>query len=101
MQDVNVFSYADLVKTAYKAVRLNTATDGSYFIDTTDRRFADTATRKFNPAKDGTLANYNSTLRLGIERGFTPVSYATAATCDRTPGQGRCQHTACCFSPQL
>ena len=79
VQDVNVFSFAGgLVRTTYKAVRLVTTADGSYSIDTTDKRFADTVTRKFDPNIDGNLANYNNVRQLGTKNGFTQVNYAAA-----------------------
>ena len=72
-QAANVFTFSDLVKTSYTAVKINIAAGGSVTVDTTDKRFASTTFRSY-PIKDYLVA----------------LNYASVATCAplTAPGTG-------------
>jgi hypothetical protein len=70
----NVFTFADIVKTTFMAVKIEVSTDGSKVtLDTTDKRFAKTTFRSY-PIKSFLVA----------------LNFASAATCAplAAPGTG-------------
>ena len=73
LQAANVFTFADIVKTTFTAVKIDIAAYGSIMLDTTDKRFAKTTFRSY-PVKSYLVA----------------LNYASAATCAplAAPGTG-------------
>jgi hypothetical protein len=73
LQATNVFTFSDIVKTTYVAVKINIAADGGVTADTTDKKFA-TTTFKTYPIKSFLVA----------------LNYGSAATCTplTAPGTG-------------
>lgn len=60
LQATSVFTFSDIVKTTYTAVKINVAANGSVAVDTADKTFA-TSTFKSYPTKSYLVAlNYGS-----------------------------------------
>lgn len=76
-QTANVFTFSDIVKTIYSAIRIVIAADGSVKVDTTDKKFA-TSTFRSYPVKSYLVA----------------LNYASVATCAplTAPGTGSIEY---------
>jgi hypothetical protein len=64
LQAANKFTFSNIVKTTYTAVKINIAPDGSATADTTDTKFATTTLQKYS-----------------IKSFLVALNYASAATC--------------------